>query len=128
MTDKYSEHPVVSPDGRQVAFMYQEERAQTPQAVLMPVEGGTPKVLASMPQPNTWPQMAWVPDGKSLSYVRTSKSVSNIYRRPFAGGPDVKVTDFRDRRIFAYAWSRDGRHLALARGASHGDVVMFAEP
>lgn len=127
LTDKQSEYPVVSPDGRQVAFLYQEERSRTAQAVLMPVDGGTPQVLASMPQPNIWPQVQWAPDGKSMSYVATRNGISNIFRRPLAGGPDVQVTDFRDRRIFAYAWSRDGRKLAIARGVSHGDVVMFAE-
>ncbi|MBX3278179.1 MAG: PD40 domain-containing protein [Acidobacteria bacterium] len=127
LTDKHSEYPAVSPDGRQVVFLHQEERTQTPQAVLMPVDGGTPQVLASMPQPNVWPQVQWTPDGKSMSYVTTHNGVSNIFRRPLAGGPDVQVTDFRDRRIFAYAWSRDGSKLAVARGVSHGDVVMFAE-
>jgi hypothetical protein len=37
----------------------------------------------------------------------------------------TQVTHFKTDRIFAFAWSRDGTMLALARGAVISDAVLI---
>lgn len=127
LTDQRAEFPVFSPDGRQVACLYQAGRDQPERVAVIPIEGGAPRILADTPPVNVWPQVAWVPDGKALSYVVTQNGVSNIYRQSLDGGPMVQLTDFTDQRIFAYAWARDGRRIAVARGSQRGDVIMLDE-
>jgi hypothetical protein len=37
----------------------------------------------------------------------------------------VQVTDFKDGRIFNFAFSADGSQLALSRGTFNSDVVLI---
>ena len=46
--------------------------------------------------------------------------------QPVDGGPAVHLTDFKSDLIFAFEWSRDGRHLACARGIVTSDAVLFS--
>ena len=37
-----------------------------------------------------------------------------------------QLTEFKDQRIFNFAWSRDGKQLALSRGVVNSDVVLLS--
>jgi hypothetical protein len=37
------------------------------------------------------------------------------------------LTDFKTDQTFSFAWSRDGKLLALARGTQTSDVVMITD-
>jgi Tol biopolymer transport system component len=71
--------------------------------------------------------LEWAPDGRSLLYVDTPRGVSNVWRLPLAGGPPRQVTRFDAGQIFAFALTRDGRRLAVARGGIVGDVVLIRD-
>jgi len=58
--------------------------------------------------------------------VDVQKGVANIWRQPIAGGPPRKVPDFTQDQIFRFAYSHDGKQLALARGTQSSDVVMIS--
>ena len=47
--------------------------------------------------------------------------------QPLAGGAPRRLTDFKTDRIFRYAWSRDGKHLACSRGVETNDVVLISD-
>ncbi len=59
--------------------------------------------------------------------MKTSGGVSNIWRRPLDGGEPKQVTSFTSDRITAFAVSRDGKRLALARGTTTSDVVLIKD-
>lgn len=43
-----------------------------------------------------------------------------------AGHPPRQLTRFTDaRRIYAFAWSRDGKRLAIARTSTTDDIVLI---
>jgi Tol biopolymer transport system component len=67
----------------------------------------------------------WTPDGHALAYVG-QRSFPNISCRPVDGGPPKRLTDFKSDRIFSFAWSHDGKQLALARGTLTHDVVLIS--
>jgi Tol biopolymer transport system component len=69
----------------------------------------------------------WSADGTGLLYVKTVGGVSNIWQRPINGGEPKQVTRFTSLRITAFAPSRDGKRLALARGSSTSDVVLIKD-
>jgi hypothetical protein len=61
----------------------------------------------------------WTPDG-SVAYARAG----NIWIHPLDGDPR-QLTHFTDNRtILDFAWSRDGKHLAIARATLSNDIVL----
>jgi hypothetical protein len=69
----------------------------------------------------------WTPDSRGLAGIRTEQGVDNLVFLPLDGGPVRPLTDFPADRIVSFDWSRDGRRLALSRGRSMRDVVMFSD-
>jgi Tol biopolymer transport system component len=56
----------------------------------------------------------------------TRGGASNIWRQALAGGLPKQITSFKSDLIFFFAWSRDGKQLALERGATSSDVVLIS--
>ena len=71
--------------------------------------------------------MHWSADGASLLYGKTVAGVINIWQRPLNGGEPKQLTAFTSERITAFAVSRDGKKLALARGSTSSDVVLMRD-
>ncbi|MGC1453458.1 MAG: protein kinase [Candidatus Sulfotelmatobacter sp.] len=118
-------NPLISPDGKSVAYDIQEG-SPVPQAkfVVMPAGGGAPVHVFPRPSGSGWAR--WSPDGKGLQYTLTRKGATNIWEQPLAGGEPHQVTDFTSGRIFAFSWSRDGKWLFVARGSETSDVVLIS--
>jgi Tol biopolymer transport system component len=104
----------VSPDGRFVAFVSMNE------VVIAPIAGGDPLRRVRV---GTNRGLGWTPDGLGVTYL--DQPQTNIWVQPIAGGPPRQLTHFTDRRIVGYAWSHDGRQLALSRATTTSDVVML---
>jgi Tol biopolymer transport system component len=50
----------------------------------------------------------------------------NIWIYSFEGKVLRQLTHFKDERSIAdFAWSRDGKRLAIARGTTTNDIVLF---
>jgi hypothetical protein len=50
----------------------------------------------------------------------------NLWVQPFDGSAPHQLTHFSDNRIiYDFAWSRDGKHLAIARATITNDIVLF---
>jgi hypothetical protein len=61
-----------------------------------------------------------------VGYVLTRKGVSNIWQQKISGGPPKQITNFPSGLIFDFAWSRDGKQLAMARGSQSSDVILIS--
>ena len=72
--------PVLSPDGRQLAFV------RDGQILLMPSEGGWPATLTTAPGGRSG--VTWSPDGEMLAYA----SHGALWVVPAAGGQPVRLT------------------------------------
>jgi Tol biopolymer transport system component/DNA-binding winged helix-turn-helix (wHTH) protein len=127
LTDKFSLGPTVSPDSSLVAYIFRNENDLLRIAVA-PLEGGEP--LQTFPLPPSFafaPFVRWTHDGRAIAYIETRDGVSNIVAQPLDGGQPVPLTDFKDGRIFSFAFSPDGKQLALSRGATDRDVVLIKD-
>jgi Tol biopolymer transport system component len=71
--------------------------------------------------------LSWSPDGRALVYVLTKGDVSNLWQQPLDGGAPKQITNFNSGRIWNFAYSRDGRQLALARGEMTHDAVLISD-
>lgn len=109
----------VSPDGRWVFIQMVDRRSRTPEVRVFPFAGGEPVRRLTMP----FGRMEWTPDGQ-LAY-RKPEAPSNIWLQPLAGGSPRQLTQFADRRIAAFAWSPDGKQLAVTRTNTTTDIVLL---
>jgi Tol biopolymer transport system component len=127
VTDKWASRPVISPDGRYIAFIRQDEQSNKQLKLeVMPFEGGQPVKTFDYPL-TIIPLLKWSPDSQSLIYNDTRAGVSNLWSQPLSGSKPVQVTDFKTDQFFYFSWSRDGKQLALARGAIARDVVLISD-
>ena len=115
---------VISPDGKFIAYFFRPPELDSAlQLEIVPVEGGA--VAKILPGVGDGSQVRWSPDGKSIDYVETREGIGNLWRRPIDGGQARRLSDWQQALIFRFAWSRDGKQLACARGMRATDVVLI---
>jgi Tol biopolymer transport system component len=125
LNNENSTNPTVSPDSKLVAYRYRDENSPWRIAVAS-TEGGEPLKTFDLPATFRHP-LHWTPDGRALAYIDTKGGVSNIVAQPLDGGAPKQLTDFKADRIFSFAYSPDGKQLALSRGTVTSDVVLIKD-
>lgn len=120
-----SSQPMVSPDGKLIAFRYQAA-PDLPWSERV-ISSDTGETIQDLPVGPGRSFIKWAPDGHGLTYVETRDGVSNIWVLPLNGGTPKQITHFASGQIFRYAWSYDGKRLALVRGVRNGDVVLIRD-
>jgi Tol biopolymer transport system component len=64
--------------------------------------------------------VAWAPDGRGVAYAIEG----NVWVQPLGGGSPRQLTPSTDNRpIGSFAWSRDGKRLAITRSTVTNDIV-----
>jgi Tol biopolymer transport system component/DNA-binding winged helix-turn-helix (wHTH) protein len=125
ITHEWSIRPNVSPDGKYIAFIKMGDAHKRMVVAIMPFAGGeVVKVFPQMPVPEHL-LLRWSPDGRALHYIYIVDGVANIWSQPIDGNDAVQITHFKSDHIFRFAWSRDGKNLALDRGVTISDVVLM---
>jgi hypothetical protein len=67
----------------------------------------------------------WMPDGKALSYFDV-KTNTILWQQPIDGSSPRQLTNgSSDGMIASYAWSRDGKRLAISYAMPSSDIVLF---
>jgi eukaryotic-like serine/threonine-protein kinase len=120
----------VSPDGQSfVYFRWQGEGKQRKLlfviqklAINSPPEGIEAAGWAT--------HVGWTPDGTALSILQDEDDGTNsLWIKRLSGGPPERLMHFDSEpsRIVAYAWSHDGRKIAITRAVLYDtDVVQFS--
>lgn len=64
-------------------------------------------------------------DGKAFSYY-DGKTNTILWQQPIDGSSPRQLMQLTgDGQIGSYAWSRDGKRLAISRGMPSSDIVLF---
>jgi Tol biopolymer transport system component len=129
MTREHAYFPAVSPDGNWVAFF--SPSATKISLLVIPSTGGAPiKTFDVAPETDYLlfsEIVRWTADGRYLTYIKNQGDTSNIWGQPFAGGAPKQLTNFDAERIFSFAWSPDGKQLAVARGQFNRQIVLLTD-
>jgi TolB protein len=133
LTDYFSYYPAVSGDGKWIACLYRPDPAKSDKRkiAIIPFEGGQPAKTVDF-QRAMQPEVRdvgikWTPDGRALAYLDVRSGASNIWSQPLDGGPPKPLTNFDESsQVLSFAWSRDGKQLAMARGRSKADVILIS--
>lgn len=128
-------YPQVSPDGELLAYFFSDEQTKRPKIGVVKFDGAAPARTFDLPVTSgtslyeslSYRGFHWSPDGRALVYINTLGGVSNLWSQPLDGGKAVQITDFKSDLIYNFAYSRDGRALALARGSHTRDAVLISE-
>jgi len=121
----------VSPDGKWIAAPALAERDPANPAglvlKLVPLEGGKAVEVEApfFSFGTTNSGFRWSPDSKNLILVHTENGASNLQLTPIGGGAPKLLTHFTSQQIFGFAFSRDGKRLAVSRGTVTRNAVLI---
>ncbi|HSB27553.1 MAG TPA: protein kinase [Pyrinomonadaceae bacterium] len=128
-------YPQLSPDGTLVAYFFLDEHTYRPKVGLAKFDDGSFVKSVDLPltaAPDSYVLLNyrgwhWSPDGKAIVFVNTLGGVSNLWSQPIEGGSVKQLTNFKTDRILTFAFSPDGKRLALARASRTSDAVLISE-
>jgi len=69
----------------------------------------------------------YLPDGKSVAYIVREKGIDNLWKQPLDGSLHKQMTHYKDDRIEAFGYSRDGVKLAVERIHVESDAILFRD-
>jgi dipeptidyl aminopeptidase/acylaminoacyl peptidase len=111
--------PVLSPDGKQFAFV------RGGQIELLPADGGWPVTLTTSPGKKV--ELSWSPDSKTLAFV----SLGSVWVVPVSGGKPTQITygavgagDPRGASDRWPKWNSDGKWILFQSGR-HGHNELW---
>lgn len=124
-----SHYPTFSPDGKLIAFNYAEgETAQTYRIKIGVISsGGGKQIYALDTDPRLRSRIHFTPDGRALAWPIISGGAGNIWIQPLTGGPPKQFTQFSTETIQDFAFSPDGKWVAMLRGHVSKDVVLIKD-
>lgn len=110
----YENEPALSPDGKQIAFVWAGENGENEDVYVRAVEGGSPIRLTRHPAQERHP--AWSPDSRSIAFLRPDDDGASLIIAALAAPTSERVVArtriSRHGPSYGLAWSRDGRFLA----------------
>jgi serine/threonine protein kinase/WD40 repeat protein len=105
--------PSLAPDGKQVAFIWRDEKSQSQDLHVQLVNGGSPLRLKDAQAVG---KPAWSPDGSRLAFIRRD---GGIYVMPALGGVPQRISLSKPATGADLAWSPGGAFFVFT-GARHG--------
>ena len=119
----YEIYPSFSPDGNQLAFVWDGERQDNLDIYVKLIGPGTPIRITTDPAEESDP--AWSPDGRWIAFVRDLPDAkAGFFVIPALGGPERKLAETSSALWYHslpgphVTWSADGKRLIIANKPS----------
>lgn len=113
----------LSADGKWIASEEVSEADHKLSIRIDPTGGGKPTLVDADPRMASTPVFS--PDNKSIVYVVREKGVDNLWAQALDGTNRKQLTSFDKDLIFRYAYSQDGKQIAIERGNIESDAFLF---
>jgi Tol biopolymer transport system component len=115
----------ISNDGRFLAFTWDQYKP-VPAMHTSVISSADGSLVNSVDGPSGVFDVRWSSDDHALQYALTKNGVANLWEQRLSGGPPKQLTQFASGLIFDFSWSKNGKHLLLARGSVTTDVVLLS--
>ena len=112
--------PAFSPDGRQIAFVWDGQAGGNPHIYVKLIDSGTPLQLTNNAAPDCCP--TWSPDGSRIGFIRMSAERSGIFVVSALGGAERKLAEANASGI---DWSPDGKFLVVSESPPGEAYSLF---
>lgn len=113
------QQPALSPDGSQVAYVWEGESGNNRDIYVTMTSGGLPRRITTDPAADDFP--AWSPDGSTIAFVRENRSLMLI--SPL-GTNERSLTSAYDAKL---SWTKDGKRIVFTDWLpNHGSLAIFA--
>jgi Tol biopolymer transport system component len=122
VTDRVAFVPAIDPSGRRIAFYYLDEAGRFHLGIVSP-EGGEPSWSTLSEPPSSQSRLGLREDGLFVNTMPGDRA--NVWQLPLDGSKPRKVTSFDDQIVFDFAFTDDGRTLAVARGPRVRDALLM---
>jgi serine/threonine protein kinase len=113
----------VSPDGQWLASNEVDEETHELSIRLSPTNGGKAKLVKWDGRISSPP--LFTPDGKFITYIVREKGVENLWIEALDGQSRKALTSFTKDSIVRYAFSQDGKQIAIEHGTVESDAFLF---
>jgi Tol biopolymer transport system component len=118
--------PGYSPDGTRILAALLDPKTGMTKGYVLPASGGPP--LLSFDVPSTLDSagiVGWMADGRGIAGVDDRSGIPNLWTFPFDHSPGKQLTHFHQSEIRDFAWSPDGKRIALSRGSMEQNAVLI---
>jgi serine/threonine protein kinase len=127
LTDHVAQLPSISPDGKSIAYFYQDEQANgQPTLGFIPFEGGAQTNSIDLPRSVQPLAFSWMPDGRAIAYLNNASGVLNVWSQPIDRGAPTQLTNFKSEFVTSFAISGDGK-IAVYRYSGTRDIVLIKD-
>ena len=123
----------LSPDNKYITFLPMRDRRELKEnmdkfnagIITLATEntGNTKLFLASI----VLPVRRFSPDSQKINYILAETDGTQIVSQNFDGSDLKPIYTISDGRIFNFAWSKDGKKLAISRGQQLRDAVLLTD-
>jgi len=69
--------------------------------------------------------IGWMSDGRGMAALDNRNGVPNLWTYPSDGSQGKQLTHLPKSEIHGFAWSPDGKRIALSRGPIEQNVVLI---
>jgi Tol biopolymer transport system component len=109
----------ISPDSKAIVFNSRDDQGRPIIAVC-----DLPACTSRRSLPFSPGRLRWTPDGRGIAYH--DLATRNIWIQSLDSSDRRQLTRFTDdREIADFAWSHDGKRLAISRVSVSNDIVLF---
>ncbi len=130
VVDGFAVRPAVSPDGKWLGYWQNDGQPNSAWKLAIVSLESDREVKTFTVAPTVqigWDALLrWSADSQSLTFVDNRGGRENIWSQPIDGSAAKPLTDFKDRDIFSFDWSRDGT-LVASKGVITSDVVLIKD-
>jgi TolB protein len=117
----------ISPDGKQVAFVFLDKAANQYKVRVRPIDAEEPSKIFNIPAVYF---LKWTWDGQNLLYRSLEPStemLSVVWTQPLAGGAPKQFLSVKPERVSAISQSNDGKQTVIVRTKTQTNTIMLTK-
>lgn len=121
----------LSPDNKYLTFFRMQNRPagadDESNAVMTVLSIEKPTDIKFFPVSAVPPIRRFSPDSKAIDYIYAPTDATQIVRQTFDGGEVMPIFTTSEGKVFNFAWSKDGKRLAISIGHQLRDAVLLTD-